>query len=426
MKIDHLKAFFVVLSALFLSLGVTAQDHGHDQTQEAHDPHASEHATSGCGEMHHEMTEYNPGAVAFHHIADQHIYTIGPVQLPLPCILYAKDHGWSVFSSGKFHIHGHHGDGTRAVEGYVLTQGKVHRVNLAEHPDFPSGEVEIAGVKAVQEIVNGKAREVSYVCYQDQLYPLEAGTTADFGLFGGGPTSFMNFSITKNVVVILIAVFLLSWMFLSIAKSYRVREGMAPKGIQSFIEPLYIFIRDEVAKGMIGPRYERYMPFLMSLFFFILVLNLAGQIPFIGSPNVTGNLAVTLVLAIITFFVVNLSGNGHYWKHILWMPGIPIPVKILMTPIEILGLFLKPITLMVRLFANITAGHIVVLSFVGLIFIFGKMGESIGGGYGGAVVSILLTLFMSAIELLVAFIQAFIFTILTASYIGAAVADDHH
>jgi F-type H+-transporting ATPase subunit a len=192
------------------------------------------------------------------------------------------------------------------------------------------------------------------------------------------------------------------------------------------MEPIYIFIRDDVAKAMIGPKYERFMPFLMSIFFFILVLNLVGQIPFVGNPNVTGNLAVTLVLALFTFFITNLNGNKHYWQHIFWMPGIPWAVKILMTPIEILGLFLKPITLMVRLFANITAGHIVVLSFVGLIFIFGEMGQNAVGGYGGAVVSVLLTLFMSAIELLVAFIQAFIFAILSASYIGMAVADDHH
>jgi F-type H+-transporting ATPase subunit a len=218
----------------------------------------------------------------------------------------------------------------------------------------------------------------------------------------------------------------LGWVFISSARRYQQREGMAPRGMQSFIEPIYNFIKDDVAKAMIGPKYERYMPFIMSLFFFILTLNLFGQVPFFGNPNVTGNLAVTLVLAAFTFLVTNLSGNGHYWKHIFWMPGIPTAVKLLMTPIEILGLFLKPVTLMVRLFANITAGHIVVLSFVGLIFIFGKMGESVGGGYGGAAISIALTLFMSTIELLVSFIQAFIFAILSASYIGMAVAEEHH
>jgi F-type H+-transporting ATPase subunit a len=215
-------------------------------------------------------------------------------------------------------------------------------------------------------------------------------------------------------------------VFIGIANRYKSQDGVAPKGLQSFVEPIYIFIRDDVGKSVIGPKYERFTPFLMAIFFFVLVLNLVGQVPFLGNPNVTGNLAVTLVLALFTFFITTFSGNRHYWQHIFWMPGIPWAVKILMTPIEIIGLFLKPLTLMVRLFANITAGHIVVLSFVGLIFIFGNMGESPVGGYGGALVSVLLTLFMSAIELLVAFIQAFIFTILSASYFGMAVAEEHH
>jgi F-type H+-transporting ATPase subunit a len=288
------------------------------------------------------------------------------------------------------------------------------------------GETAVSGFKTEEVTVDGKSKEINYVCHNELLYELESASTADFGLFGGGITSFYDFSITKNVAMMLLVALLLGWMFFSIARSYKKREGMAPKGMQSFIEPIYNFIRDDVAKAMIGPKYERFMPFIMAVFFFILVLNLIGQIPFAGNPNVTGNLGVTLVLAIFTFLITNLNGNGHYWKHILWMPGIPTPVKLLMTPIEVLGLFLKPITLMVRLFANITAGHIVVLSFVGLIFIFGQMGTNAVGGYGGAVISVVLTLFMSAIELLVAFIQAFIFAILSASYIGMAVADDHH
>jgi F-type H+-transporting ATPase subunit a len=313
-----------------------------------------------------------------------------------------------------------------AVDGYVLAEGKVRRVNPGLHPDFPKGEVEVSGYKTEKREIDGKERDMVFVCYHDVLYQLEGASTADFGLFGGGFTSFYNFSITKNVVTMLLVAILLGWMFISIARQYRRREGQAPRGLQSFIEPIYIFIRDDVARSVIGPRYERFTPFLMAIFFFILFLNLIGQIPFFGNPNVTGNLAVTLVLALFTFFITNLNGNGHYWQHIFWMPGIPFAVKLLMTPIEFLGLFLKPLTLMVRLFANITAGHIVILSFVGLIFIFGKMGESVVGGYGGAVVSVLLTLFMSAIELLVAFIQAFIFTILSASYFGMAVAEEHH
>jgi F-type H+-transporting ATPase subunit a len=177
---------------------------------------------------------------------------------------------------------------------------------------------------------------------------------------------------------------------------------------------------------MVGHKWEKYLPFLMSLFFFILGLNLFGQIPFFGGSNVTGNLGVTMVLAIITFLLVNLNGNRHYWQHILWMPGVPAWVKSILTPVEVLGVFIKPLTLMLRLFANITAGHMVIVIFVSLIFLFGKSGESAPASYGTAVGSTVLTLFMMSIELLVAFIQAFVFTILTASYIGAATEDEHH
>lgn len=425
MKITLLKAFFAVLTGLLLTLGVSAQqdDHGHDHSHDS-GQHEHEHA---CGITHEAPTEYDPGSVAFHHIADQNIYSIGGlVNIPLPTILFAPDQGWSFFSSGKFHPHGHHGDGTTAVDGYVMTYGKVMRVHPELHPDFPKGEVEVSGFKWDEREIDGKTREVAFVCYNDALYELESARTLDFGLFGGGWTSFYNFSITKNVLFMIIASLLLGWMFIGIARKYRRQEGKAPSGLQSFMEPIYIFIRDDVGKSVIGPRYERFTPFLMAIFFFVLFLNLIGQVPFLGNPNVTGNLSVTLVLALFTFFITNLNGNGHYWQHIFWMPGIPFAVKLLMTPIEIIGLFLKPLTLMVRLFANITAGHIVILSFVGLIFIFGNMGQSVVGGYGGAVVSVLLTLFMSAIELLVAFIQAFIFTILSASYFGMAVADEHH
>lgn len=199
---------------------------------------------------------------------------------------------------------------------------------------------------------------------------------------------------------------------------------MAPKGLQSLIEPIFLFIQDEVAKPFIGAKWEHYLPYLLSLFFFILGLNLFGQIPFLGGSNVTGNLAFTGVLALFTFFVVNLNGNKHYWEHIFWMPGAPAWVKLILTPVEFLGLFIKPFTLMLRLAANITAGHIVIVVFVSLIFVFGK-GQwlpSLGTGIG----STLLTMFMMAIELLVAFIQAFVFTLLTASYIGAATEEVHH
>jgi F-type H+-transporting ATPase subunit a len=223
----------------------------------------------------------------------------------------------------------------------------------------------------------------------------------------------------------MLVVFLfLALVFNGVAKAYAKRDGMAPTGLQGFIEPIFLFIQDEVAKPFIGAKWEKYLPFLMSIFFFILGLNLFGQIPFFGGSNVTGNLAFTGVMAILTFLVVNLSGNKHYWEHVLWMPGVPAPLKVLiLTPVEFLGIFIKPFTLMLRLCANITAGHIVITIFISLIFIFGKgaMAPSLGTGVG----STILTMFMMAIELLVAFIQAFVFTLLTASYIGSAVEEGH-
>jgi len=287
--------------------------------------------------------------------------------------------------------------------------------------------VALEGFHREEIMVEGAKKVNVYVCANGQQYLVESQSTADGGLFGGGITNFYDFSLTKNVVSMILISLLLFWAFTRIAKAYRTRGNMAPSGLQSFIEPIFLFIQDEVAKPFLGPKWEKFLPLLLSLFFFILGLNLFSQIPIFGGSNVTGNLAVTAVLAIITFVVVTINGNKNYWSHIAWMPGVPAIIKILiLTPVEILGIFIKPFTLMLRLFANITAGHIVVLSFVGLIFIFGKMGTNIGGSVGGAIISIPLTMFIMAIELLVAFIQAYVFTLLTASYIGAATEEAHH
>jgi F-type H+-transporting ATPase subunit a len=224
----------------------------------------------------------------------------------------------------------------------------------------------------------------------------------------------------------LLAFLVLFFLFRKAANSYILRKGQAPKGVQAVIEPLFEFIRNEVAIPFLGSKYEKYLPYLMSVFFFILGLNLIGQLPFFpGSGNVTGNLSVTLVLAVIAALVTNFGGNKSYWQHIFNMPGVPLPIKFILTPVELLGLFIKPMTLMLRLFANITAGHIVIIIFVSLIFIFGEAGESLSGSILGGVMAVPLTLFMMAIELLVAFVQAFVFCILTASYIGAAI-EEHH
>lgn len=397
---------------LFIVMPAIGQ-HGEDHSEHASQDHGTDDLCAHAG--HHEGA-YDPGGTAFHHIADPNLYSIGIWNFPLPCILYSKTQGWDIFMSSKFDFDFRgHGDGHKSYRGYVLDGGRVKRV---KDGSLTQDVVEVGGFFYHDE--------ESYVCIDGEPHLLESNSTMDGGFLGGGITSFYDFSITKNVVGMLLMVLLLGWLFMRIARAYRERDGMAPTGMQSFIEPIFLFIQDEVAKPFLGDKWPKFQPLLMALFFFILALNLFGQIPFFGGVNVTGNLAVTMALALIAFIVTNINGKKPYWEHILWMPGVPGWVKFIITPVEILGLFIKPLTLMLRLFANITAGHIVVLTFVGLIFIFGQSGQSIGGSAVGIGLSIPLTLFMLAIELLVAFIQAFVFTILTASYIGAATEDAHH
>ncbi|MCB0704001.1 MAG: F0F1 ATP synthase subunit A [Saprospiraceae bacterium] len=398
---------------------------GHDQGAEAgHEEHAGQ-ADHGHGHCFCDSGEAEEGfevsSTAFHHIGDANTFhIIGEVYVPLPCILYAPDHGWNVMMASKFDI-GHHGTGNLAIDRYVLVHGEVNRI---ADTSFPMGEI---SVECVGTEINEEGEAHYVVGYQGNCYHLESKSTLDQGVFGGGITSYYDLSITKNVFTMLLGLVLLFWMFRSVATAYKKRRGEAPRGIQGLMEPIILFIQDEVAKPFLGAKYSKYLPFLLSIFFFILGLNLIGQIPFFpGSANVTGNLGVTMVLALFTFFIVSFSGNKHYWEHIFWMPGVPAWVKIILTPVEVLGIFIKPFTLMLRLFANITAGHIVIMSFVGLIFIFGNSGESLSGAGVGIAASIPLTLFMMAIELLVAFIQAFVFTLLAASYIGAAIEEPHH
>jgi F-type H+-transporting ATPase subunit a len=228
-------------------------------------------------------------------------------------------------------------------------------------------------------------------------------------------------------MTIFFTVAIMLWMFLSVAKRYRTNKGKAPKGLQNALEMIIVFVRDDVAKVSIGEKkYMKYMPFLLTVFFFIWIGNMLGLIPiFPGGANLTGNIAVTMTLAVMTFVVTMFSSKKYYWEHVLWMPGVPALVKILiLTPIEILGVFLKPFVLMIRLFANILAGHIVALSFFSLIFIFGELNA--GVGYGVSIFSWAFTVFMFMLELLVAFLQAYVFTLLSAIYFGSALEENHH
>lgn len=230
-----------------------------------------------------------------------------------------------------------------------------------------------------------------------------------------GESPVMDFSITKNVAMLFINAGLLLFMLVSVSRAYRRNAGKAPKGLQSFIEPVIVFVKDEIVKPNIGPKYERYLPYLLTLFFFILLGNLLGLLP--GSGNLTGNIAVTMTLAVFTFIITNVSGNGNYWKHIFWTPGVPLPLRVIILPVELIGIFTKPFSLMIRLFAAITAGHIVLLSLISLTFIFHSWFVGVGAS--------VFVLFISLIELLVAGIQAYVFTLFTSLYIGLAV-EEHH
>lgn len=388
----------LVLAFVFQTDQLSAQHE--EQVTASHQAAESHQGTEG---------EWKIQDMIFEHINNSNEFHIfGHVAIPLPVIVWSKEDGLTTFMSSKLE-HGH-----KAYNRYVLDAGVVKRVKST---DFPAGLVDVHAINHE----NRKGEEIASLEHDGKTYELESGSTI------GKHTSFTDFSISKKVFTMILASIFLIWLFTSVAKAYEKRKGMAPTGKQNLMEVMVNFIIDEVAKPMLGDRYMKYLPFLLTIFFFILTLNLFGLIPFFPfGANVTGNIAVTMALAIITFVLVNINGNGDYWKHIFWMPGIPVPMKIFLAPIELLGIFIKPVSLMIRLFANITAGHIIILSLVGLIFVFGQLGASIGGASAGALIAVPFTLFMNLIELIVALIQAFIFTILAASYIGAATEEAHH
>lgn len=333
---------------------------------------------------------FKAGEMIMHHISDAHeIHFIGDVALYLPVIL-STDDGFKVFSSSHFYHNEQH------VENVAK--------NKSEH--FYSYD--------------------GFVMHHEHIYYADENGSLSFNEKGevANRAVTLDLSITKNVFGLFFTIFLMFLIFFTVAKGYKKRGVGAPKGIQSFIEPLILFIRDEVARPSIGKQADRFMPFLLTVFFFIWISNLLGLIPFLGGLNITGTLSITMVLAVFVFILISFKANKHYWMHILWPPGVPAFVKVILVPIEIAGIFIKPIVLMVRLTANITAGHIIILSFVSLIFIFGQ--QSVGLGYGVGVGATLFMIFMNFIELLVAFLQAYVFTLLSAIYFGSAVEEPHH
>lgn len=307
---------------------------------------------------------YDPKPAIFEHIGDSHSWPVlGEHSIPLPVIVYTAK-GLDIFSSANLH----EGEAYKGAHNNYILEGSKLRV----------------------------ADEAGKVDETQKIY---------------------DFSITRNVASMWFGMILLLITFLSVASAYRKRHGKAPKGLQSFLEPVVLFVRDDIAIPNIGIKYKKYLPLLLTFFFFILINNLLGLIPiFPGSYNLTGNIAVTLTLSFIVLLVINFSGNKYYWKHI-FAPEIPLWLYIIMVPVELIGIISKPFALMIRLFANITAGHIVVLSLVSLIFIFKSIAISPA--------SIVFVVFMDCIELLVAFLQAYIFTMLSALFIGMAVQEHH-
>jgi F-type H+-transporting ATPase subunit a len=235
---------------------------------------------------------------------------------------------------------------------------------------------------------------------------------------------FYDLSMTRNVVQMLLALTLFVIIMFRVAGRYKKGVGItsAPKGSQSLLEPIITFVRDEVAKPNLGHNYNRYLPFLLTVFFFILVNNIFGLIP--GSANVTGNIAFTVVLGLLSFVVILFSSNKHYWGHIFNPPGVPFGVKLILVPVEFLSVFIKPFALIIRLFANMVAGHIIIICLVSLIFIFGELSPI--AGWGASPLAVGFTVFIYLIEVLVAFLQAFIFTMLSAVFIGQALEGAHH
>jgi F-type H+-transporting ATPase subunit a len=352
------------LSILFFSNVSLAQD-----THDTIDNRLKDNNTENRG--HEPVENFDAAEVIMEHIKDGHEFhfaTIGEthVTIPLPVIVYSPQRGLDAFMSSKFH-HGHD-----AYKGYKLEHGKIVAVDAQGNID--------ESVKVY------------------------------------------DISITRNVVQMIIALTLLVWIMTSIARRYQKGQGTrtAPTGLQNAIEPVITFVRDDVAKPNLGKKADKYLPYLLTVFFFILINNLFGLLP--GSANVTGNVAFTAVLGVISFVVIMFSSNKHYWGHII-NPPVPMGIKPILVPVEILGVFTKPFALIVRLFANMVAGHIIILSFISLIFIFGTMNKGVGWGF--APVSILFTVFIYLIEILVAFIQAFIFTNLTAVFIGQAFEGGH-
>ena len=358
-------------------------------------------AKEGDGENgDHKKKSFDAQEIIFGHVLDAHEFhffdltdkktgKVTPVGIPLPVILYSPQRGLDVFMSSKFE-HGH-----QAYKGYRMIDKHYLDDLVKEGVDVKKEGLSAGKLIAVDENGNWD-RSVK----------------------------FYDISLTRNVVQMILGLALLVWIMITIAKRYQKGEGVktAPKGMQNLLEPIITFVRDEVARPNLGAKWEKYLPYLLTLFFFILINNIIGLIP--GTANVTGNIAFTFVLGIISFIVILASSKKHYWGHIFNPPGMPLWVKFILVPVEFVSVFVKPMALIIRLFANMVAGHIIIICLISLIFIFSAMNK--GVGIASAPLAVAFTIFIYFIEILVAFLQAYIFAMLTAVFIGQAFEGEHH
>jgi F-type H+-transporting ATPase subunit a len=375
----RVKCLLVAVFSLFFAAVYAQPGDEHKEPGQGHEPTEQEPA---------KKKKFNATEVIFGHVLNAHEFhfmDIGgkPVTLPLPVILYSPQRGLTAFMSSRFE-HGH-----KQFDKYaILTEHSIHEMGLDPKKFF------VGSIVAVDERGEYDASVKVY-----------------------------DFSLTRNVVQMLLALIIFVWIMLRIANRYKKGVGVtsAPKGSQSLIEPVITFVRDEVAKPNLGHKSDKYLPYLLTVFFFILINNIFGLIP--GSANVTGNIAFTAVLGLISFVVIMFSTNSHYWGHIFNPPGVPMGVKFILVPVEFLSVFIKPFALIIRLFANMVAGHIIIICLISLIFIFGELNTY--AGWGASPLAIGFTIFIYFIEVLVAFLQAFIFTMLTAVFIGQAFEGSH-
>lgn len=372
----------VVLVLGFLSTFSIAN--AQQETVEASATQQETEAKAPLSEKEKSMEEVN--AFKQHHVLDGHSFTIlakknadgteTPIGFPLPVIFYDEANGLHMMMSSAF-------------QPTTDAHGNKYEI------------VESNGAK--------------YALFHERILKANADGTLNFDEHHHATNEKVwDFSLTKSVLMIIVTAFLMLWIFGSMAKNYK--KSLVPSGAGKLMEPIVLFIRDDIAKPNIGHNYKKYMSYLLTVFFFILFLNLFGLMPF--GINVTGNIAITFALAIITFFITQFTANKHYWQHIFWMPGLPWPMKLIMMPIEVIGMFIKPFSLLIRLFANMSAGHLIVMSLIGLIYVFKNVIAGVAFPF--------LTFVLYLLEVLVAFLQAYIFTMLSAVYFGMANEEHGH